>query len=254
VRHPVLAATGQPVPTRVEDPGIRGPILLVESDPDAGSSLAEQLTADGYRVARACTARHARALAQAGAPCLALLGELDPPRGALRLLQQIRASDPTWAGCAAPTLPAIVIGSRRSQLELLRAFEAGADDFLARPADYLELRVRIGALLRRSESRAAHCNPIEVGALMIDVGARAVSVGGRAIALRRLEFELLAHLARDPERVFSKAELLSAVWGFRSSASTRTVESHASRLRRRLEAGGEHPWVVNVRGVGYRLI
>ena len=237
----------------LEDARSHGPILLVEADRDAGRALAEQLAADGYAVALASSAQHARVLAQACAPRLAVLANLDPPHGALRLLREIRGAEQAPAPWAA-TLPVIVIGLPVSELELLRAFEAGTDDVLARGAGYLELRARIGALLRRSEQRAAAGELLAVAGLRIDTRARAVSLDGRAVELRRLEFELLAHLAREPERVFAKAELLDAIWGYRSATSTRTLESHASRLRRRLAPDGDSRWVFNVWGVGYRLI
>jgi DNA-binding response OmpR family regulator len=80
-----------------------------------------------------------------------------------------------------------------------------------------------------------------------------VSVAGRGVELRRMEFDLLVHLAREPERVFAKEELLRAVWQYRSGGSTRTLDSHASRLRRRLDPDDAQRWVINVWGVGYRL-
>ncbi len=88
---------------------------------------------------------------------------------------------------------------------------------------------------------------------MIDTRAHTVTVDGTDICLRRMEFELLVHLAREPERVFAKAELLHAVWGYRSSGSTRTLDSHASRLRRKLAPDDSRRWVISVWGVGYRL-
>jgi DNA-binding response OmpR family regulator len=81
-----------------------------------------------------------------------------------------------------------------------------------------------------------------------------VSVHGQTVTLRRLEFDLLIHLAREPERVFGKDELLRAVWGYRCRGFTRTVDSHASRLRRKLDVDGSRRWVINVWAVGYRLI
>jgi DNA-binding response OmpR family regulator len=150
-------------------------------------------------------------------------------------------------------LPAIVVAADGHELDMLRAFEAGADDFLARPAAYLELRARLRALLRRTADRPARAHPLEVGPLAIDTFARTVTVEGREVSLRRLEFELLAHLASEPERVFAKAELMHVVWGYRSSGSSRTLDTHASRLRRKLATAGAHGLVISVWGVGYRL-
>jgi DNA-binding response OmpR family regulator len=234
-------------------PDLAGPILVVESDRQLGQAIAEQLVADGFSVKLARSAEHARILAGASAPKLAVLGLLDSQRGALELLREIRES----GDFAAPwdrTLPAIVVGSRGRELDVLRAFEAGADDFLPRPATYLELRARMRAVLRRSASAAGLERWIEVGPLVIDTDAHVLTVDDRRVDLRRMEFELLVHLAREPERVFAKDELLRAVWEYRSGGSTRTVDSHASRLRRKLSPDGSHRWVVSVWGVGYRLI
>jgi DNA-binding response OmpR family regulator len=229
-----------------------GPILVVESDRDLGRAIVEQLAADGYRTELARTAEHARILARANAPSLAVLGSVDSQHGALELLEEIRirgSAEALWDR----TLPAIVLGSGTRALDLLRAFDAGADDYLAKPARYLELRARIRAVLRRSESAARPGELLEVGPLAIDTCAHAVALDGRTVGLRRMEFELLLHLASDPGRVFTKDELLRAVWGYRSSAATRTLDSHASRLRRKLAAQDGRRWVVNVWGVGYRL-
>lgn len=229
-----------------------GAILVVESDEGVAQALVEQLLADGFRPELARTAEHARMLARRRPPQLAVLGNLDSARGALELLEEIR-TPADWSAPWAGEVPVIVLGAHANELDMLRAFDAGADDFLARPAPYLQLRARMRALLRRVEGRAAPAHRLAVGALQIDMDGHAVSLYGLPVDLRRLEFELLTHLASDPERVFSKQELLRAVWGYRSSGSTRTVDSHASRLRRKLDVDGSGRWVINVWGVGYRL-
>jgi DNA-binding response OmpR family regulator len=196
-----------------------------------------------------------------------LLGDLEHPRAALELLMEIRGGGSPalargWVGSDltgppaiwSADLPTIVVSSRAQEPDVLRAFEAGTDDFIARPAvGYLELRARLRALLRRAGAgRDPRC--VEVGPLEIDACAHTVTLHGRPLQLRRLEYELLLHLAREPHRVFAKQELLRAVWGYPTPVSTRTLDSHASRLRRKLDAEGGQRWVVNVRCVGYRFI
>ena len=228
----------------------REPILIVETDADFGRALVEQLAADGHPAELARTAHHAETLADAHPPRLVVLGELDSPRGTLDLLETIRGHH---AEAWPQNLPVIVLSSRTTEPDMLRAFEAGADDFIPRPARYLELRARLRALLRRTANSTQQSKPLQIGPLTIDTAAHAVSLAGKHLELRRQEYELLLFLASDPRRVFHKQELLKGVWGYRSTGTTRTLDSHASRLRRKLDAAGGR-WVINEWGVGYRLI
>src|SRR3954454_14688750 len=150
-------------------------------------------------------------------------------------------------------VPVIVLGEPESDaVDRVRALEHGCDDFLVRPFSYEELLARIRAVLRRTLP-AAH-EGRRAGAISVDLATRSVSVGDGGVPLAGEEYELLLKLMTDASRVFTKEQLLRDVWGFRSLGRTRTLDSHASRLRRKLAAAGAGTVVVNVWGVGYRLV
>jgi DNA-binding response OmpR family regulator len=150
-------------------------------------------------------------------------------------------------------VPVIVLGDPDSDsVDCVRALEGGCDDFVPRPFAYEELLARIRAVLRRTAPPRPEV--LRAGAIEVDRVTRRVRVAGHPVALAGKEFELLMTLIGEPERVFTKEELLRDVWGFRSLGRTRTLDSHASRLRRKLTAGGGGPFVANVWGVGYRLM
>jgi DNA-binding response OmpR family regulator len=150
-------------------------------------------------------------------------------------------------------VPVILVGPAADPVDRVRGFARGADDYVGTPIVYEELVARMRAVLRRATGGRAR-ETIVVGGLEIDRPARVVRLGGRALELSAKEFELLAALAAEPDRVWTKDELLRGVWGFRSTGRTRTLESHASRLRRKLNADGDARWIVNVWGVGYKLV
>jgi DNA-binding response OmpR family regulator len=145
----------------------------------------------------------------------------------------------------------IVISGRASEPERMRGFAEGADDYVVKPVHMPELTARIRAVLRRRDSRRD--GPRRVGDLFIDPSRREVRVRDRRVNLANKEFALLRALAAEPTRVFTKEELLRDVWGFRSMGRTRTLDSHASRLRRKLDPESAS-YIINVWGVGYRLI
>ena len=155
-----------------------------------------------------------------------------------------------WSG---EEVPVIVLGRPEADtVDRVRAFERGCDDFVVQPFVYEELLARIRAVLRRA--RAVARERLVAGDLVVDRVTRRVAVGERRVLLSSKEFELLVKLASEPDRVFTKEELLRDVWGFRSQGRTRTLDSHASRLRRKLGQTGRGPFVLNVWGVGYRLV
>jgi DNA-binding response OmpR family regulator len=227
-------------------------IIIAVVDPrHLADELASQLTADGYEIHQAYNSRHTISLIAGRHADVLILGALERPSVALTLLRELRegALDPhAWPELPAITLASLVAGDR--ELDALRAYEAGSDHHLPVGAGYLHLRAVLHALTRRAYglTRRVH----RVGPIEIDTVAREVRVDGIAVDLSAKEFALLAALAREPRRVFTKSELLRDVWGFKSPARTRTLDSHACRLRRKLSEHGARA-VVNIWGVGYRL-
>jgi DNA-binding response OmpR family regulator len=204
-------------------------LLLVDREPATRVLLERHLRHDGFELLGAGPASDRR-------PDLVLAGD--------------EAELERWRGEA----PVIVLGrAEADQRDRLRAFRRGCDDYVARPFDYEELVERIRAVLRRA--RPATLERVVAGPLEIDPAARLVLFHGTPIALSQKEYALVVRLADDPRRVFTKDELLRDVWGYRAKARTRTLDSHASRVRRKLrEVDPATSLIENVWGVGYRLL
>ncbi len=151
-----------------------------------------------------------------------------------------------------PDLPLLVLSGRVGELDRLRGFARGCDDYLVKPFSYYELSARVKALLRRTQRRPGTAR-VRIGSLEVDAVSRQVWLRGEPVALSKKEYALLRALAAEPTRVFTREELLRGVWGFRAMGATRTLDSHAFRLRHKLNRGGDR-FVVNVWGVGYRLV
>ena len=203
-------------------------LILAESEAAMRRFLEWQLRSDGFDVVSVPSASE---LPRAAQPDVLVLGDPDA-------LDSVRV----------PDCPVIVLGGSDPSTTV-RALEL-ADDYVVRPFAYEELVARIRAVLRRCPPRA---ELLELGPLAIDRAGRRVLVHGREVTLSQKELALLMKLASAPDRVFTREQLLRDVWGYRSWAPTRTVESHASRIRCKLAAAGLDGWIVNVWGVGYRL-
>ncbi len=226
-------------------------VLIVEDHTATRRFLADNLAADGYEPVEAGTAAEGLRLIAAGPPAVAVIDLGLPDRDGLELLSEVRSSAARGGGLDSQ-LPVLILSGRGSELDRVRGFERGTDDYLVKPFSYTELRGRLDALLRRARVRP-RLGRLRVGALELDPMSRDAWVDGDAVHLTNKEFALALLLATEPTRVFTRAELLSEVWGFRSMGATRTLDSHASRLRRKLSLGSRR-FVVNVWGVGYRLL
>jgi DNA-binding response OmpR family regulator len=221
-------------------------LLLTEPEEATRSFLERHLIQDGFDVVEAENGE-ALDLVELARPDLVLIGD---PEG-LELCRRLREGRPgrSWGR----EVPVILLGAQESDpVDRVRAFDRGCDDYLDRPFHYDELVARIRAVLRRTAPPESE--RLAAGEIEIDKPTRRVTVAGERVELPTKEYELLVKLASDPHRVFTKDELLREVWGFRSHGRTRTLDSHASRLRRRLTRPDGAEYVSNVWGVGYCLL
>jgi len=227
-------------------------LLVVEDDDATRTFLADNLTADGHEVLVADCAADALRLLETKFPDVVVLDIGLPDASGLEVVRRVREADGI-ASRANPAVPILVLSGRCGELDRVRAFEAGADDMVGKPFSYAELRLRVAALLRRVDSGRTSAGRLRVGDLEVDAPSREVILRGRRIELSQKEFSLLRALASNPTKVWTKEELLRSVWGFRSMGATRTLDSHACRLRQKLGIDGDR-FVINVWGVGYRLV
>jgi DNA-binding response OmpR family regulator len=224
-------------------------VLLVEDDPALRTFLADNLAADGFVTLLAESLGEGMRMLEHRRPDIALIDVGLPDGSGLELIARVRAAD-GLASRVDPATPLVVLTGRAGEIDRVRGFEKGADDYVVKPFSYRELRLRLLALLRRTRARRSGAGRLRVGGLEIDPLSREVCLNGLNVVVSQKEFALLRALAADPTRVWTKQELLRDVWGYRSPGTTRTLDSHACRLRRKLGPD----FVVNVWGVGYRLV
>jgi DNA-binding response OmpR family regulator len=229
----------------------RASILVVEDDVPTRTFLADNLTADGYDLYVAGGLDDALRTLEYHQVDLVVVDVGLPDGSGLELVRKVREAGGPGSRLDA-RLPLLVVSGRAGETDRVRGFERGADDFVSKPFSYVELRLRVAALLRRSRERRSQ-GRLRVGELELDPVGREVRLRGARVALSQKEFALLQQLASEPTRVWTKAELLRDVWGFRALGATRTLDSHACRLRQKLSARGAR-FVINVWGVGYRLV
>ncbi len=240
-------------------------LLLVEDDDAIAEPLERGLEREGITVTRAATGAEALRVATGAVPAgrPGRPAEASRPSGVPFDLVLLDLGLPDVDGLevcrgirAASDVPVIVVTARGDEVDRVVGLELGADDYLTKPFGFRELLARIRAVLRRSGTAVerggpgAGYGPIEVGPLTVDLRTREVAVDGRAVVLTPKEFDLLAFLADDPGRVFSRGEILESVWDPHWYGPTRTLDAHVASLRRKLGPD----LIETVRGVGFRLV
>lgn len=225
-------------------------LVICEDDRATLELLSDHLSADRYEVLAAPTAADALRLCQFNSPDMLLLDLSLPDASGLDVLREIREPDRSLSRFD-PAMGVIILSGRGTERDRVRGLEQGADDYVVKPYQYGELLARISAVLRRRSGDRT--DVLRAGEITINRAERTVKVGARPIELSSKEFALLGALAEQPTRVYSKEELLRDVWGYRSLGHTRTLEAHASRLRRKLDPD-DGRFIVNCWGVGYRLV
>jgi DNA-binding response OmpR family regulator len=223
-------------------------ILIIEDERDLALGLRANLEIEGYEVSLAHEGEEGFRHAMRGAPDLVILDLMLPDIDGYDVLRRMRQ--------ARLEMPVLLLTARSEELDKVRGFRTGADDYVTKPFGVMELLVRIEAILRRGRPRspAAAESIYRFGDVEVDVDGRLVKRGGREVALTPKAFDLLVALLQRDGKVATRLDLLRDVWGYSPSITTRTLDAHVAELRRKIEGDPANPvHVLTVWKVGYRL-
>ncbi len=224
-------------------------ILVVDDEKLVVKGIKFNLEHDGYEVVTAFDGESAVALTSSEKPDLVILDLMMPKLDGLEACMQIRAFS---------NVPIIMLTARSADMDKLMGFECGADDYVTKPFNILELKARIRALLRRAGAERSAAQPesqqLRCGNIVLDLASRSALRDGVPVTLTAKEFDLMELFLRNPNRVFSRTSLLDQVWGYEYQGDDRTVDVHIRRLREKLEAVPASPaYIMTKWGVGYYL-
>ncbi len=215
-------------------------VMVVDDDQDLAEMLSIVLTSAGMEVDLVNRGDQVMDLFNTNPPDLVLLDVMLPGVDGIEVCKLIREKS---------MVPIVMLTAKDDTHDVVLGLEAGADDYIVKPFKQQELVARINTRLRR----VTKVGTLGIGDLVIDQMEHKVLKSGREIPLTRLEFDLLATLAKEPGRVFTREALLSEVWGYQHAADTRLVNVHVQRLRSKIESDADKPeYVLTVRGVGYK--
>ncbi len=222
-------------------------ILVVDDDAKTVELVKLYLSRDGYKVLTAYDGIEALRLARESRPDLIVLDLMLPGLDGLQVCRTLRGES---------DVPIIMLTAKTAEQDRLIGLDLGADDYVTKPFSPKELAARVRAVLRRLPEEALQRGPVEVtqGELRVNFLRHEVSLAGKPLNLTPIEFRLLGVLMREPEKVFSRAELIDKVFGYDFEGFDRTVDVHIRNLRRKLEADPDHPrYIKTVYGAGYRF-
>ena len=220
-------------------------VLVVDDEPKIVEVVGDYLRSAGFSVTSAADGEGAVASARARPPDLVLLDLGLPGLDGLDVARELRRASP---------VPIIMLTARGEEADRVLGLELGADDYLVKPFSPRELLARVRAVLRRTEGLQTERERFVVGDVVVDTSRRQVTVGDRMVELTATEFDLLVELARQPGRVFTRAQLLGAIHGVVVESYERTVDAHIKNIRHKLEPDPHRPrYLLTVHSVGYRF-
>ena len=225
-----------------------GRILIADDEPSVRDSVGYALTQEGFEVTAAADGDEATELLGNGIPYdLLILDIMMPGPSGLDICRDVRSRS---------AVPIIVLTAKDAEVDKVVGLEVGADDYVTKPFSMAELMSRVRAILRRRRLDREGAEPVRrVGSLELDLVRHEVKIDGQTIRLTPSEFRLLAFLASEPERVFTRREIMQHLWQSEYVGDERASDMHVSNLRRKIEADPDDPTrVVTVRGVGYKLV
>jgi DNA-binding response OmpR family regulator len=230
---------------RLQDGGVPKHVLVVDDEPKIVEVVGDYLRAAGFSVTTAPDGDGALAAARARPPDLVVLDLGLPGMDGLDVARELRLASP---------VPIIMLTARSEETDRVVGLELGADDYLVKPFSPRELVARVRAVLRRTDAPHGERERFAVGEVAFDTGRREVTVGDRVVDLTATEFDLLVQMARQPGRVFTRAQLLGALHGVVVESYDRTIDAHVKNIRRKLEPDPRRPrYLLTVHGVGYRF-
>ncbi|HEX9789057.1 MAG TPA: phosphate regulon transcriptional regulator PhoB [Kiloniellales bacterium] len=221
-------------------------ILIVEDEGPLVTLLRYNLEREGFTISEASDGEEALLRAAEDRPDLILLDWMLPLLSGIEVCRRLRRLSDT------ATVPIIMLTARGEENDKVRGFDCGADDYITKPFSPVELIARVRALLRRARPELA-AEQLDFADLVMDLAAHRVRRSDREVHLGPTEFRLLQHLMRNPGRVFSREQLLDAVWGRDVYVEARTVDVHIRRLRKALNGAGDQDLIRTVRAAGYAL-